>query len=74
MRFENGLERGCPLIAGREGGLSKTADVYEVQLLYGGNVERNDGYRAVGTKFNSIQVDVQQVMTEREACKVIEER
>jgi hypothetical protein len=34
-------------------------DVYEVDLLYGGDVERDNGYRTVATKFNSFQVEVQ---------------
>ena len=37
-------------------------------------MERNNGYRAVVTKFNSFQVEVQQGRTDSETNKVIEER
>lgn len=49
-------------------------DIYEVDLLYGDNVKRDNGYKTAATKFNSFQVEVQRGRFDREVDQVIEER
>jgi hypothetical protein len=49
-------------------------DIYKVDLLRGGNVKQDDGYRTVATELDSFQVKVQRVRIDREACNAIEER
>lgn len=49
-------------------------DIYEVDLLCRGDVERDNGYRTIATKFNSSQVEVQRGRIKSEANKVIEKR
>ncbi len=49
-------------------------DVYEVDLLSREDVERDNRYGTVATKFNSFQVEVQRGRIDGEADKVIEER
>ena len=48
-------------------------DVYEVDLLCRGDVERDNGYGTVATKFNSLQVEVQRGRIDGKADNVIEQ-
>ena len=49
-------------------------DIYKVDLLRGGDVERDDGYRTVTNDPNSFQAKVQRGRIDGEAGKVIKER
>ena len=54
--------------------LPEAMDIYEVDLFYWGDVERDNGYGTVATKFKSFEVEVRRGRIDSEADKVIEER